>query len=416
MENVFISNLNKKDADGFTTDFGLALRKNGDKAFKKACNKFTNANIIKIEQDHNLSDEEYFSNLDQGLIPIKSYPIESDKNNIVIERYPILDPDESYIFVCNHTCPEDIETVLNIIDRNAYLVLGSIDTLKHNPEAYLLWANGFIPFDILSDKERGELVDKMNRVLGAGNSVLIFPEGSHNNNPHNPINNLFDGPVNSSLDTGKKIVPIALMRDDENKVTYIDAANPIDLASLDIKPTDYFPSELVKTDEIKYYVKSISSYIRDKMATSVYYMMMRHFPVIRRNDYDDIAEYFRNKFVVNAFNKLHWGDHNIEQYLKKGTEELEWNYDVFKAEYLVKKTSDRKEYEEVVFDLARIQKNMLESEHLNEYIEAIKGIIDYQALKKDIQDNVVADYMREYWIKNYYNQSNKTISKKINKS
>ena len=33
--------------------------------------------------------------------------------NIVVERYPKLDKEESYIFVGSHVCPEDIETMLN---------------------------------------------------------------------------------------------------------------------------------------------------------------------------------------------------------------------------------------------------------------------------------------------------------------
>lgn len=411
MENLFISDLNEKDVDHFTTNVGLSLRRKGDVPFKKACNVFTGANIIKLDNKE-MSDEDYFNSLSVEPIPITNYELIKGKNNIVLERFPKLDKDESYIFVCNHTCPEDIETVLNIIDRNAYLVLGSIDTLKHNPEAYLLWLNGVIPFDILSEKERGELVDKMDRVLFMGNSVLIFPEGSHNNNPNNLINDLFDGPVNSSLDTGKKIVPITLMRDDGNGVTYIDVANPIDIANLNINPRDYFNEDLIKPDEQKYYVKSISSYIRNKMATSVYYMMMRHFPTLKRCDYNDIAGHFRSEFVENAFAKLHWGEHNVDKYLKKDTDTLEWNYDVFKAEYLVKQTKERREYEEVVFDLARKQKSMLESDNLSEYIEAVKGIIDYQALAQNIYDNVVADYMREYWIKNYYNKQNKGLSRK----
>lgn len=411
MENLFISNLNEKGVSEFTTDFGASLRKDSDKPFKKVCNTFTNANIIRLNQDYSLTDEEYFSTLDSKYINPLQYDLKRGKNNIILERYPKLESNESYIFVCNHTCPEDIETVLNIIDRNAYLVLGSIDTLKHNPEAYLLWANGFIPFDILSEEERALLVPKMNRVLSLGNSVLIFPEGSHNNNPYNLINDLFDGPVNSSMDTGKKIVPITLMRDDELSTTYIDVGNPIDLKKLDINPLDYYKQELVSEDEEKYYVKSISSYIRNRMATSVYYMMMRHFKPIIRSDYDDISKYFRNKFVENAFKKLHWGDHNVEQYLKS-EDPLEWEYDVFKAEYLVKTTKERREYEEVMFDLARIQRQMIESENLDRYIEVRKGIIDYQALEQNIKDNVVADNMRNYWIKNYYNKQNKKLERK----
>ena len=205
MKNLFISNLDQKDVKHFTTDIGLKIRKNIDKPFKKLCNIFTNANIIRINTQLGISDDDYFHNLDITRVPLSNYDIKKNKNNIVLERYPRLEIDESYIFVCNHTCPEDIETVLNILDRNAYLVLGSIETLKYNPEAYLTWLNGMIPFDILDKVQRKNLIFKMERVLKT-NSILIFPEGSHNYSPNNLVNKLFDGPVNLSLRQVKKLL------------------------------------------------------------------------------------------------------------------------------------------------------------------------------------------------------------------
>lgn len=386
MDNLFINHLNEKDVDHFTTELGLLLRRNSDKPFKIACNTFTNANIIRVKQDNALSDEEYFSSLDCSPQANDQYSLKKGKNNIVLERYPELDSSDSYIFVCNHTCPEDIETVLNIIDRNAYLVLGSIDTLKHNPEAYLLWLNGMIPFDILDAEERKELTSKMNRVLNAGNSILIFPEGSHNYHPNKIINNLFDGVVNSAIQTRKKIVPITLMRDGKNLVSYIDVGNPIDIFSLNINIHDYYPNE--KASE-KYYVKSLTSYIRDKMATSVYYMMSRHFSQIKRNDYQDIEDYFKRKYIEEAFTKLKWAS------------------DIFEAEYLVKKTREEKEYEAVVSSLANLRYN--EKAMVNPAL----NIADYILKQKDIESKDVAGYMREYWLKSSVGNNNvKKLAKK----
>ena len=37
------------------------------------------------------------------------------------------------------------------------MVLGSIETLKYDPEMYLTWINGMIPFDILDDYQRKEV-------------------------------------------------------------------------------------------------------------------------------------------------------------------------------------------------------------------------------------------------------------------
>ena len=127
MKNILISNLNEKDVKHCTTNLGLKIRKKANKPFKKLCNIFTNANIIRQTQYDDYSDADYYNEIDKDYISLESYNLKKGKNNIILERYPKLMENESYIFVCNHTCPEDIETVLNILDRNAYLILGSIE-------------------------------------------------------------------------------------------------------------------------------------------------------------------------------------------------------------------------------------------------------------------------------------------------
>lgn len=369
MRNIGIDKLNEKDVDHFTTDLGLAIRRKVDKPFKKLCNIFTNANIIRVENDKRMTDDEYFEQLPTERIALDSYPIKEGKNNIILERYPELEEDESYIFVCNHTCPEDIETVLNIIDRNAYLVLGSVESLKYNREMYLSWLNGMIPFDILDEKERKELMDKMARVLRK-NSILIFPEGSHNYSPNKIVNNLFDGPVNLSLKTGKKIVVVTLIRDDENEISYIDVGNPIDLSEFGVE-RDY---TLKPNEREKKYVNTLTSCIRDKMATSVFYMILRHFDEIKREEHDNIEAFLRNRKVKDAFAKL------------------KWNHDVFDAEYLTKKTQAEKEHEDVIRTLSRlrykidtIRKTKMDS---REFIEK----------EHDLDSKDTPHVMREYFI------------------
>ena len=79
------------------------------------------------------------------------------------------------IFRRKSCLPGRHEHMLNVIDRNAYLILGSVETLRYNPEAYLSWLNGMIVFDILNPEERSALPAKMERVLQT-QSILIFPE------------------------------------------------------------------------------------------------------------------------------------------------------------------------------------------------------------------------------------------------
>ncbi len=259
--------------------------------------------------------------------------------------------------------------MLNVIDRNAYLILGSVETLRYNPEAYLSWLNGMIVFDILNPEERSALPTKMERVLQK-QSILIFPEGSHNYDLNRLIKPLYDGPVNLALKTGKKIVPVALVKDYENNVEYLDVGNPIDVRNLNLNIQDYYPG---KEENEKYRIKSMSSYVRDQMATAVYHMMERHLAPVKRSEYGDMGQYFVDFYVADTFRKLNW------------------KHDVFEAEYLTKKTDEEREYEAVVRTLSslRLKKNVLEETNLNsrEYIQN----------KIDLDKKNVAENLRRYF-------------------
>ncbi len=375
MKNPFISNLHKKDVNHFTSTLGLFLRRKLDRPFKKLCNLFTNATIIRVDNDASLSDEAYYSGSEVTYITYSQYPLSEKRkaNNIVLERYPHLEKKESYIFVGNHTCPEDIETMLNIIDRNAYLVLGSIETLQYNPEAYLIWLNGMIVFDILDAASRKALMSKMGRVL-LTNSILIFPEGSHNYHPNKIVNHLYDGAVRLALGTGKKIVPVSLVRDGEHNVSYIDVGNPIDVKKLTLNGSEYCKDE---EEPEKAKIKALTAFLRDKMATSVYHLIARHTEPVFRNACEDIEQYFIKRYVNDSFAKL------------------KWKHDVFKAEFLTKKTREDQDYEEVVRTLSelRLSNRVLRDTGLDNR--------EYVLLARDMgRKDVVGNMKREYYQRN----------------
>ena len=376
MKNPLISDLNKKDVNHFATKRGLLLRKLFNKNFRRILSMFDNTNIIQMNQGKNLSDDEYFESLKDEYIDISEYNLKGKKHNIIVERYPELEKDEPYIFVCNHTCPEDIETALNVIDRNSLLVLGSIESLQTNPEIFLLWLlNGVIPFDIMDKDERKLLPKKMEKTLET-NSILIFPEGSHNLSPNKLINNLYDGPTNLALKTGRKIVVVSLIRDEENNATYMDFSNPIDVKKLDIDHSKYYPKE---PNPEKAYVKSITSYIRDKMATGVYFLSKRHFKPLKRESYDDIEESIRKKKVDDAFEKL------------------KWDKDVFEAEYLTKKTKEEQTYENINETISNL---IINSKYYPIFKKQILSDNTSYVVKRndDLRKNV-PNYMREELIK-----------------
>lgn len=248
---------------------------------------------------------------------------------------------------------------------------------------YLSFLNGMIPFDIMDSAQRKQVYQKMLRVLKT-NSILIFPEGSHNYSPNNLVNPLFDGPVNLALQTNRKIVVVSLVKDQEKSISYIDVSNPIDIRKVDVDIKGDYSSE----NEIeKQYVKSLSSVIRDKMATAVFHIIKRHFETMNRSDFSNIEEELRMKKIVDAFSKL------------------KWDRDVFEAEYLTKKTNDQRQHEEIIRTISNLTLNP------NAFIG--NGNKNWILLEEDLMNKDVVHRMREYWKSlPTTNETEKTLKKR----
>ena len=165
--------------------------------------------------------------------PLRYILEKSTKGKIVVESYPDLEKDEAYIFASTHYHCEDIISNLAVLDRNAYALMGTTDQIEHNPLMYGAWLNGFIYVDRWDSESRKSAIPKMERVLKAGNSVLIWPEGSLNNTENLLIQKLFGGPYYLAKNTGKKVVPISNYLQPETNTIYIRVGTPIDLTKYD---------------------------------------------------------------------------------------------------------------------------------------------------------------------------------------
>lgn len=189
--------------------------------------------------------------------------IDSTKGEIVLETYPKLEEDEAYIFASTHYHCEDIISNLAILDRNAYALMGTTDQIDHNILMYGAWLNGFIYVDRWDNESRKSAIPKMERVLGAGNSVLIWPEGSLNNTENLLIQKLFGGPYYLAKSTGKKVVPISNYLQPETNTIYIRVGEPLDLS--------------------KYDKKEALDILRDAMATMMFEQIKEHSIPIERS-------------------------------------------------------------------------------------------------------------------------------------
>lgn len=226
MVNPLLTRVYNKTVDNFTTDFGIKFRRVIGKPFRFVLRKAT-------------------------------------KRKVIIDRYPKLKKDETYIFVSNHSFDEDIVSGLGNIDRNAWLLNGSTHQLKYNPQMYAAWVNGMIYVSRTSDKSRKDSVKKMLRILDNKSSIFMFPEGGWNNTENLLMQPLFSGPWILARETGCKVVPLVSFNEHDDKNIYIRVADPLDIGSME--------------------KEKALTLLRDQMATMIWMIMEEHCEIAHRS-------------------------------------------------------------------------------------------------------------------------------------
>ena len=147
---------------------------------------------------------------------------------IDIIKYPELPKGKNYIFAAGHSFPGEIASNLAVIDRNAWVLLGTTDQIDHNPQMYIAWANGMIYVDKFSSDSRQESMKKMKRILQAGSSILMFPEGVLNNSENLLCMPVYPGFYHLSQETGAEVIPLVSHAEHGAKRIMVAAGDPMD--------------------------------------------------------------------------------------------------------------------------------------------------------------------------------------------
>lgn len=113
--------------------------------------------------------------------------------------------------------------------------MGSTNQVEYNKLVYAAWLNGFIYVNRLDPKSRADSIPKMKRVLDSGTSILIFPEGGHNNTENLLCSKFFAGVYYLAKLTKVKVVPIAQYYEFGSKKIDIRVENPIDIVGYENK-------------------------------------------------------------------------------------------------------------------------------------------------------------------------------------
>lgn len=184
MKNIGIQWVKDANVDNFTSSFGIKLRQIINPFLRK---------ILKL------------------VCP---------KSIIVENKFDLL-PKKQYIFVSTHYFTEDVISCLASIDRNIYFLCGTTNQIENNRQMYAGYINGLIYVNRKDKNSRQDSIFKMERILNAGSSILIYPEGGWNNTENVLVQRLFSGPYILSEKTQIPVVPISIYNDETKNNIYV---------------------------------------------------------------------------------------------------------------------------------------------------------------------------------------------------
>lgn len=277
--NWLLKRVEYSNATNFTTDLGMKIRSKIYKPLQVPLRLATKGKII-----------------------LESLWIRDNNSFLKVEKnldFLNLTKHEPYIFISNHSFNEDLNAALAILDRNAYLLIGSTDQIEHNIQAHAVWLQGMVYVNRLDADSRRESVKKMCRLLEAGTSVLIFLEGVYNNTENLLVEQIYNSPYVLAQMTGCKIVPLASFRESDSSNIYITAMPPISLEG--------------------YSKEESKVLLRDTLATMVFELWYHHSKHISRKDLNEkmhlqYMEERRREYLKVPWTRDVWDEEIVEYY------------------------------------------------------------------------------------------------------
>lgn len=256
MRKYFVKKIENATVDNFTSKFGLKMRR-------------------------------IFHRLISGTfnIVVRFYY----RKKIIVDKRVKLKKDKCYIFASNHSFYLDGSAVLSTVDRNCYVLFGATEQLYFDLCTLFVWISGLVYIDRFNKQSRIDSVTKMNKVLQAGNSLLIFPEARWNDSENLLCQKLFAGPYNLSLENKVEVVPVSVYNDTYGKNIYISYGKPLKLYNYDKDKGLELLRDSLATMYYEQIVKHSEKYDRKKVKKDIHF------------DYMDerMYEYSKAKFRSN---------------------------------------------------------------------------------------------------------------------
>ena len=118
-----------------------------------------------------------------------------------------MDPKKSYVMVSNHQSGADILVLYRLYGHYKWVAKQSL--FYYPFIGWNMWLNGYIPIVRSRGRSKLKMMDKAENAVRAGNSVILFPEGTRT--PDGNLQTFKTGAFRLALDTKSPILPIAII-------------------------------------------------------------------------------------------------------------------------------------------------------------------------------------------------------------
>ena len=162
-------------------------------------------------------------------------------------------PDSPVIWASNHAFKDDTLASILAIERNAYIIFGSLPQYYNTIDGLTAWLNGVIMTNRKVKNSKKASLEKAKKVVEYGADIMMFPEGVWNKTSEKLLLNFWPGIYRLSVENNMKVIPVVhYIRDctekkTPNNIIHTVIDDPIDLTTMSEKNGLEYLREVIGT-------------------------------------------------------------------------------------------------------------------------------------------------------------------------
>lgn len=150
-------------------------------------------------------------------------------------------PTSPTIWAANHAFKDDTLASILAIERNAYIIFGSLPQFYNTIDGLTAWLNGVIMTNRKVKNSKAASLEKAKKAVEYGADIMMFPEGVWNKTSEKLLLNFWPGIYKIAVENNMKVIPVVHYLKDcsetktPDNVIHTVVDDPIDLTKMSEK-------------------------------------------------------------------------------------------------------------------------------------------------------------------------------------